>query len=227
MRINLAFSLAILLSATSAYAAERSFPVSAFERIDLEGSADVDVRTGLAASVLASGDEEQLERLDIRVEDGLLRIGQKRGSWGWDRGRGKVRIAVTTGALSSATLSGSGNISVDRLSGAFSARLSGAGDMALPKVEASTLALAISGSGTMKAAGSCAEATVRVSGSGNIDAAALQCRAIRVAVTGSGNVNAQATGTADLAITGSGNIEVAGGARCTTRTTGTGTTRCG
>ncbi len=225
MRLSLALILSTLLTAPPVLAAERSFAISAFDRVDLEGSADVDIRTGLAPSVLATGEDKQLERLDIRVENGVLRIGQKRGSQGW--GGKPVRVAVTTGSLLSATLSGSGNMGVDRVTGPFSGRVSGSGTMLLPDLKASSLSLGISGAGDIKGAGSCDDAVVRLTGSGTIDASRLQCATLRVAVTGSGNVKARATGTADLAITGSGNIDVTGGARCTTRTTGSGTTRCG
>ncbi len=227
MRTIAAAIAAATLAANPAAAADRSFPVTGFTSIVSEGAADVDVRTGVAPSLVATGDAQDLERLDIRVEDNVLRIGTKRGMGGWSYGRKGVRIAVTTPSLAGAVISGSGDMSVDRVRGPFSGRISGSGDMTLPSLQAGTLALAISGSGTMQAAGSCTTGSIKVSGSGNVDAASLECGTLEVAVTGSGNVSANATKTAALSVTGSGNIRVAGGARCTTATTGSGTIRCG
>jgi hypothetical protein len=224
MRLPLALILAASL-ASPALAADRSFPVGAFEKLILSGSPDVDVRVGPAASVVATGDAADLDRLDIRVEGDTLVIGTKRGSWSWSSRKG-VRIAVTTPKISGAVISGSGDMAIDRVKGPFSGRISGAGDMRLPSLDTSTLALAISGSGTMLAGGSCGSGEIRISGSGDIDATRLTCTSLQVAITGSGNVNARATGTANLKVTGSGNIALAGGARCTTSSTGSGTIRC-
>ena len=60
----------------------------------------------------------------------------------------------------------------------------------------------------------------------HIEAASVRCESLTAVVTGSGSIGGQASGTADLRVTGSGDIDVTGGARCTTKTTGSGTTRC-
>lgn len=222
----LSLAAVMLLVATPAVAEERNFPVSAFDRLDLRGSADVDVRKGAALSVVATGEAEDIDRLDIRVDGGQLVIGTKPGKWNWSSRKG-VRVIVTTPGLAAATLSGSGNVAVDRIDGGFNGTISGSGNMRLPSVNSPTFGLLISGSGEVSAAGQCGDGKIHVSGSGNVEAASLRCTTMRVTVSGSGNVDAMATGTADLSISGSGNIKLAGGARCTTRTSGSGTVRCG
>ena len=54
----------------------RSFQVGGFDKIDLTGSPDVVVAVGGQPSVRAEGDAADLERLDITVVDGELRIGK-------------------------------------------------------------------------------------------------------------------------------------------------------
>jgi hypothetical protein len=227
MQRPFAILLTTLIAASPALAAERRFPVTGFEKVVLSGSPDVDVRVGPAPSVVATGEAADLDRLDIKVENGALVIGTKPGSWSWSSRKG-VYIAVTTPAISAATISGSGDMKVDRVKGGpFAGRVSGSGDLTLPALSVTTLSLSISGSGTVTAAGTCSSGEIRVTGSGDVDAAGLTCGTLTAAVTGSGDVEARVTQTADLRVTGSGNITTAGGARCTTSTTGSGTIRCG
>jgi hypothetical protein len=217
----------LLLSfAAPAVAAERSFPVSGFTEIVLAGSPDVTVTTGGLPLVMASGEAADLDRLDIRVDGRRLLIGTRPGRRAMSR-KGNVRIRVSTAEVSAAVVSGSGSIRIDRVSGPFSGRISGSGEMSLPAVDSSTLTLAISGSGDMDAAGRCGSGNFSISGSGDIDAAALNCADLTATTTGSGDIEARATGRATLRVTGSGDILVSGGARCTSRSTGSGTTRCG
>lgn len=226
MRLSLALLLPAILVTAPASAAERAFPVTAFDRIVVSTSSDVEVMTGRAPSVVASGEPGDLERLDIRVEGDQLVIGTRKGSLGgWSRKA--VKIQVTTATLAGAVVSGSGDITVDRVQGPFSGRISGSGDLQLASLDSPTVSLAISGSGTMKAAGTCGSGTISISGSGNIDAAGLKCRTAKANISGSGNVTLAATEAADLRVTGSGNISLTGGARCTTSSTGSGTIRCG
>ena len=227
MRTSISHLLAAasILVAAPALAAERSFPVSDFSEIVLAGSPDVTVTTGGRAAVVATGSDSDLDRLDIKVDGKRLLIGTKPGSWNWSSRDGvKIRVSVPT--LAAATISGSGDIRVDRVNGPFAGRISGSGEMELPSVDSPTFSLAISGSGDMEAAGRCGTGSLSVTGSGDIDASRLTCGTLTATTTGSGDIDARSTDTATLRVTGSGDITVTGGARCTTKTTGSGTTRC-
>ncbi|WP_181160022.1 head GIN domain-containing protein [Sandaracinobacter neustonicus] len=196
-----------------------------FSEIVLAGSTDVTVTTGGRASVVATGADADLDRMDIRVDGKRLLIGTKPGKWNWSS-RDGVKVRVSVPALNAATISGSGDIDVDRVNGPFAGRISGSGEMDLHTVNAPTLSLSISGSGDISAAGRCGTGSLSVTGSGDIDASRLTCETLTATTTGSGDIDARATGTADLRVTGSGDITVAGGARCTSKATGSGTTRC-
>ena len=228
MRSSLAIILATasVITAAPAFAAERNFPVTDFEQIVLAGSTDISVTTGSRVSVVAVGADADIDRLDIRVEGNRLLVGTKKGNWTWSTREG-VKLRVTVPNLSAATISGSGDMDINRVKGPFSGRISGSGDMSIAAVDATTLNLAISGSGEIEAAsGRCGAGNFATTGSGDIDAANVRCETLSATVTGSGNVDGQATATATLRVTGSGNVKVTGGARCTTSTTGSGTTRC-
>jgi len=219
---------AAALLAGPAFAAERSYPVGSFDRIALEGSPEVSVTTGRAASVRATGDADALDHLDVRVDNATLKIGHKREGWNWSwSSHPRIRFVVTVPALRAVDVAGSGDVSVDRVRGhEFAANIAGSGSLTLAALDADTTSFNVSGSGTVTAAGRCGTGSAKVSGSGELKLAALRCTALSAAVAGSGSIDAFATGSATLATMGSGDITLTGGARCTTSTAGSGRVRC-
>jgi hypothetical protein len=216
-----------LAVATSAAAAERRFPVSGFEKVSASGSENITITTGKAASVVATGPQDRLDNLDIRVDGNTLRIDHKKnGSWNWGM-NDQVQIAITMPALTGLHASGSGNIFADSGSGpAFEGSLSGSGDLQIGRIDSPQVTLRTSGSGDIMAAGQCKDAKVSISGSGDMALAGLACTNVDISISGSGDVAAHATGNANIRISGSGDVKITGGARCTSRTSGSGDVAC-
>lgn len=219
--------LAAVLIATPALADERAFPVGDFHGLALAGSPDVVVTTGRAASVHATGETAALDRLDVKVEDGTLRIGTKRGmDWSW-RDHGRVRIAITVPMLRAVDVAGSGGVVVDRIKVRdFAAALSGSGSVRVAALDADAASFATSGSGTMEAVGRCGEGSAKIAGSGDLKLSGLKCATLSASIAGSGTIDAFATQTATLSTMGSGDITLTGGARCTVSSAGSGKARC-
>jgi hypothetical protein len=221
--------LAVLLAsaATPLLAAERSFPVGAFQNVSSSGSDDVSITTGKAVSVVATGADRDLDRLDIRVEDNTLKIGHKNGNWsGWPSDG--VKIRVTMPVLHAVRTSGSGDITASSGSGpAFAIASAGSGDVRVDRIDSPAVNVSTSGSGNVIATGRCATLGVTVSGSSDIDASGLKCTDASVKISGSGDVRLNASGKADIRISGSGDVTVAGGARCQSRSSGSGDVSCG
>lgn len=223
---HLLLSALLLTAATPALAAERSFPVTGFQMVAASGSEDITIATGKAVSVVATGADRDLDRLDIRVEDNTLKIGHKKGNWNnWSND--SVRIRVTMPALHGLRMSGSGDITADSGAGpAFSISASGSGDARVDRINSPAVRIATSGSGDVIATGKCTTIDIGVSGSSNIEAGGLQCTTAEVKISGSGDVNLYATGTANIRISGSGDVVVAGGAKCQSRSSGSGDVTC-
>src|SRR3982750_4785443 len=74
-------------SGASGQNGRRDFQVGAFDRVELAGSQNVIVTVGGAPSAYAEGDTGLLERLEVKVGSGVLKIGPKKGGWsgGWGR----------------------------------------------------------------------------------------------------------------------------------------------
>ena len=208
----------------------RNFQVGAFDRISLMGSPNVIVTVGGAPSVRAEGDSALLEKLEITAENGVLRIGFKKGNWsfGWGKDHGPVTVHVTTAALRGAEVAGSGDMKIDKVEGGdFAGEIAGSGEIQLASLRARNASFSIAGSGGVTATGTAETADFEIAGSGDVRAAALQVKRAKVSIAGSGNVETQATESANVDIMGSGDVVVTGGAKCSVNKTGSGDVRCG
>ena len=205
---------------------QRNFEVGPFQAVALEGSHDVVVTVGGEAAVRAEGDAEVIDRLDIRVEDGTLHIGQQRGSW-LSGHHGRVTVYVTTPALDKAALAGSGDMRIDRIqSEALEVKIAGSGDIEIGQVQARRANFSIAGSGDIHAAGTAEETEISIAGSGDVEIGGLQAQRARVRVAGSGDISLQASETVEGSLMGSGDLVVSGGARCSVTKMGSGEIRC-
>lgn len=209
----------------------RAFNVGEFTSISLGGPHTVIVRVGPAVSVRAEGPAAALDRLEIKVEEGDLRIGtRKGGKWSFDfhHHEAPVTVYVTTPTLVSAAIGGSGDMRIDKVEGAsFSASIGGSGDMDIAALKVGEANFTIAGSGGIKAAGTAGSTTVAVAGSGDVDVAGVESRDASVSIVGSGDVRAHAADKAEISIMGSGDVTVSGTAKCVVNKMGSGNARCG
>lgn len=205
----------------------RDFAVGAFDRVSLLGAQDVVVTLGGAPSVRAEGNAAALDRLEVTVEGGELRIGHRRDR-PFSGNSGKATVHVTVPSLSGASIKGSGNMRIDRVEGAdFDAGIAGSGDLEVGAMQVGTARVSIAGSGAIRAAGRAEQTEISVDGSGEVALARLQAKRAKVSIAGSGDVAAYASESADVSIRGSGDVRIAGSAKCTVRNHGSGSVECG
>jgi hypothetical protein len=222
--------LGAALIATSASAAERTYSVTDFDRIVVDGPFGVTVKTGPAVSARASGDQRAIDRIAVVVANRTLRISRDKSAWGgWPGGgEGRAEIAVTVPALAGAMLGGSGGLSIDRMTGAkLALSLAGTGALRVDRIEADTLALSLTGSGALRVAGRAKEATASQRGSGAIAGEELVVEDLKVSASGSGSVALAATRSATIVASGAGVATVTGPAACTVKSSGSGVVTCG
>lgn len=210
----------------------RNYQVGNFQKIELAGHYDVQIRTGGPVSVSAQGPENVLNRLRVEVDGDKLTIGPKNNN-GWFHfgrrfSRETVHVTVTVPTLTGATLAGSGAINVDKVQGGnFEGTVAGSGQLNIGAVDVQSLKMSIAGSGNAKAAqGKAQSAEYEIAGSGSLDASAIQTQQVKVDIAGSGGVRANASATANVDIMGSGDVEISGGAKCTVSKAASGNVRC-
>ncbi|MEZ0497761.1 head GIN domain-containing protein [Sphingomonas sp. IW22] len=205
---------------------ERSYPLSGFTRVTNAASADVRVTTGNGFEVRVSGNEALVDRLEMKVEDGTLRIGAEERSWGWGN-QGSATVEVMMPQIQAAAIVGAGNMTIDRGSGDFSADVAGAGDMAIGRIDGNKVRLTISGAGDIAAAGNAQMLDASVAGTGSIRARELMVRGAKVDVAGAGDVTANVDGDAAVSIAGVGSVDLGHRSRCQVSKAGIGSVKCG
>jgi len=213
-------------------AARRDFQVAgAYDRVVLTGSPDVVVTVGGVASVRAEGDEATLDRLEIVNENGQLKIGLRSNSGGnwfsWGSHRGAT-VRVTLPALAGASVTGSGEMRIDRVEAPrFAGSVTGSGEILIAALAVGEADFTVTGSGEIAAAGTAQRARGSVTGSGDLHLDRLEVADATLTVAGSGDIAIRATATAAIEIRGSGDVTVTGPARCTISKSGSGDARCG
>ncbi|MBS0478952.1 MAG: DUF2807 domain-containing protein [Proteobacteria bacterium] len=226
--------LGLILTALAipASAADRTYTITSFDRIRVEGPFDVRLTVGNAgSSAKASGDADVLANLDIQVQGTTLIVRKGTGGWG-ERGKASGPapvITLVTSALRTAAVLGGGKLvaSGKLRSQKLDFQISGAGSIDAKGIDSDELSVTVIGAGNVALAGRSWRARMATNGPGTIMAIPLVVSDLVVRLDGPGETQATARFTADLTSTGLGRIVVAGGAKCTTNAQAGGPILCG
>ncbi len=137
--------------------------VPAFEKIDLETSADVNVRVGGERSVSVTIDGNLEPHLRTEVRGGVRHI---RTDENLDA-RSPARVDVTVPALREFDLEGSGDVAIDGGAGPLQLGIEGSGDVRL-EGRADALRVSVEGSGDVRWHGEAKVESVSTTGSGEV-----------------------------------------------------------
>ncbi|HBK91795.1 MAG TPA: hypothetical protein DDZ68_09000 [Parvularcula sp.] len=206
MRHSALFGSAVAIAAVMtapAFAETKTYAVADFTRVSASAGVSVDIAVGGDYAVSATSSAEGLERLDIKVEGGELRIGRKRATgWRWRRGD-EVNVTVAMPALEA--LDVSSGASVD------------AGG-----VDAGAFAIDASSGASADVAGRCDALTVDVSSGASIDADALLCRTANASASSGGSADIYASESVNGDASSGGSIDVSGSPKSVNKDTSSG-----
>ncbi len=226
MRI-LAYSFTAAAMVTAAItplaAAQRSYTVTDFTRVRIEGPFAVTLATNVAPFARATGSQRALDRVWLRVEGRTLVIRTDRSAWGGelDADYGPVTIAVGTHDLEQANLSGPGTLAIDRVRGLdFTLTSSGSGAASIGQVTSDRLKIFAQGSGSTRVAGSVKQLDAAQDGPGLIDATALTAKDATLAASGPASLRATVTNAVKLVATGTATMAIEGGPACERKVSG-------
>jgi hypothetical protein len=200
--------LALLVSfagTLTAQVAEQSREVGSFSGIHNKTSADIFIVQGDAVTVTVKADEDAIDELTTKVENGTLVVGSSSNGW---RNVRVMEVHITMPKIEMLKSSGSGDIMTE---GTFPGTdvyvgINGSGDVML-NLDARNLELKINGSGDLKLSGVRGEMYIGISGSGDVLAEGLQLELAEVAIRGSGDVKLKGT-AAKLILKQSGSGDV-------------------
>ncbi|OQW47331.1 MAG: hypothetical protein A4S16_08855 [Proteobacteria bacterium SG_bin6] len=225
-----ALLLALLLPLAPAQAAERSFSVTSFERLRLEGPFELRVSVGGPPSARAEADPATLERLVLQQDGTTLtvRLGTTGSAERFTAPRQPPVITLTTPVLRTATVLAGGRLRVGGMRGQrIDLAVNGAGALIAEGVSADMLNAVLIGNGTLTVSGRGARTTLLLNGAGQVDAGALQADELTVRLDGNGEVRAAARYTARVASGGLGRVSVSGNPACKVTPPDSALVRCG
>ena len=215
---------AFLLSAAPATAAERSFGVSGFDRVRVDGDYKVTLTVGVAPFAKAKGSVRALDPIDIVVEGRTLIVRAKRSaSWGGYPGEsaGPVDIVIGTHELTAAFVNGAGSLAINKVRGMkFEASAQGAGSIAIDQVEVDQFNLGLAGAASARMAGKALKLTAMVRGTSLLDGEGLMVKDAVIGAQGPAIVKLTATGTAKVDALGVAAVTLSGKPSCIVTTKG-------
>jgi hypothetical protein len=228
-KIMAALALAAAFAVPAA-AAERTYSVTDFDRVSIEGPFTVRLTSGRPAAASATGSQHALDRISIAVESGVLRIRPNRSAWSGDPGAasGPVAIEISTRALRAATVLGAGSLAIDRASGMrVDLTVEGSGRIAVPTVAVDRLVVGMIGSGRIQIAGTAADLRASVHGWADLDAGALRAQAAQIVTDTAGRIAVGVERQATVTASGIGEVDIVGAPACTLRGLSAAQVRCG
>jgi Putative auto-transporter adhesin, head GIN domain len=224
--LRLLLPLALLAAAPPA--SERRYMLTNFDTIRVQGPLEVVVTTGASAGARAEGDPRALDQVSVSVSGTTLTVREGVNGWGGYPGavRTLPRVLVTVPRLTSANVSGSGRLSVDRMAGArLVLSLTGAGALSVAQADGDRVEGTLVGTGALTVGGRANVGRFQASGAGTLDAAGLELGALSMNSQSAGEARFTVNGTAEVIAAGSGLVKVGGKAVCTVR--GSGAVDCG
>ncbi len=197
---------------------ERTLNVSDFTGVKLECDAKVFITQGPEFEVIAKGEDNIIDLLELDVQSGTWDIEFDDCVKDYD-----LEIFITMPDVKLLTVSGSGDIRGENFFEGESIvlRISGSGSLCLglnyESIDAST-----TGSGDMELEGTAETLDYRISGSGDLRAFPLVVEKADINISGSGDASVQVTDVLDVRISGSGDVYYKGHPTLNVNITGSG-----
>lgn len=168
----------------------KTYDLKDFDKIDVAGVYELHVNVGGDYAIEISGPQTQMDRVEVSVSNGELRLDERQHETHW-RNHRSLTATITVPALSA----------VD---------ISGVVDGEIKGVASDSFSSDISGVGHMEIDGTCGRLKADVSGVGELNAEDLKCKNVDVEVSGVGKASVYASEAVKASVNGMGEIRVSG-----------------
>ncbi len=190
---------------------QQRFDLQDFQRIEAGGATTLSVRQGDAYAIVLEGTPQEVERTEVKAEDGTLRVIHNpfNRSCFFFCGTRRIKLDITMPELRSMTLDGAARGSVRGFTGSTSAfKLSGASSFE-GELTAENLTLDLSGSSHAVLMGSGAGLRLMLSGASGVDASRFVVRTVDVEASGASNAQLNAMEAVTGSLSGASRITFA------------------
>lgn len=196
---------------------------SDYDGVKCAGFMDFILVKGQEGQILIEGDENLLEYIITEVKNNQLIVKTKNKINLKPTNRNGIKITIPFQDISSASLSGSGDlINKDKIIATnFNVTLSGSGDVVID-LRATSVKGALSGSGDLTIKGSTNNLEAKVSGSGDFHGFNLEANNAEVSIAGSGDVKVVSNKSLKARVAGSGDIVYKGNPIVDSKVSGSG-----
>jgi hypothetical protein len=214
--------IAFASTAEAASTTTRNFGVRSFEKIRVEGPYRVSLKTGVAPFARAKGPASALDRLDFEMRGKVLVI--RSGPFAKNPAASAlapVEIEIGTHELSSAAVTGSGSLAIDKVKGLkFDLTVLGAGVSEIGQVAVDQLSLNLGGNAAARLSGKSKQLTAVLRGLSTLDTSGLVVPDAEIGAEGPSTVRATITKAAKIDAKGTASFALAGRPSCTLKIQG-------
>lgn len=166
--------------------------VSGFDKLEIGGVYELNVKVGDGFSVRTSGHEKEVADMKIEVDGDTLVVGHKKKMMRNFKGsKNGIQIDITMPALNAIAI---GGVAEGEFSG----------------IDADQLDVQIGGVGGLQFSGKCKSLDIEVGGVGEVDARDLRCEYADVQLAGVGEIDLYASDSVDVQTAGVGEVNVYG-----------------
>lgn len=179
--------------------------ISGFSEIKSEFSGDIYVTSGSSYSVTIDAQQNIIDVIETVLNDGILTLRVKNNTV--IKPDSRVIVRVTMPKVAGLIVSGSGNMMVmnDISTTDIYLKVSGSGNINIPKLTGYSVDANISGSGSVNInQGTVTEEYLDISGSGSMDFSSLTAAEGDIKIAGSGDARVHVTDRLKVKISGSG-----------------------
>lgn len=211
--IKLAITVIILSISTVACSQTRyatdQFDITEFSSIESSIVGNINIRQGQTTNVTAEGNEEILDILEVKIENGTLVLDmEERLLKRFNRSANKLTVSITTPNLTYIDSEGVGNIVIE---GTFKTpeltiNSSGVGNITAENLQAGYIKIDSEGVGNIILGGTADNIDIKSEGVGNVEAEKLRAKNAFASSEGVGNVSCFASEYLKASSDGIGNI---------------------
>lgn len=215
--------LASLPAVAAAPATKRTYSVTGFDRVRVDGPYLVSLKTNVAPFARASGSADSINGLSVQVQGRTLVVRRDSSGWGGypGEGQGPVTIEVGTHELAAAYVNGAGSLDIDKVRGlSFSVDINGPGTARIGSAEVDQLRVGITGAGSARLAGKAKKLTALVRGTSSFEAEGLQTNDAVIAAEGPSVVRAAVSNSVKVNASGLAAVTLTGNPACTVKAQG-------
>ncbi|HNR02587.1 MAG TPA: head GIN domain-containing protein [Anaerolineaceae bacterium] len=201
--------------------------VSGFSALVFRGMGRIDLLQGDHEELVIEAQPEIRSRIKTEVREGTLYIDYDEDWRDWTGIRSlsgdKIVFKLTMREINAISVSGVGSLDTPRIeTSSLTLAITGPGLLTVGTLKTSTLAVNLSGVGAIDLAGQTDEMTVTLSGAGSFKAARLEAGKASVRLSGVGTVSVWAKNSLETSISGAGVIEYYGSPQLSRSNTGLG-----